>query len=96
MLEARSDMDHINGLAARNAGRWESLEMEVYVEINRALFEKRVKFDVCADPSTYGGHPPHTSVPPPLTHIATRPPSLYQRRVVQAKTRPRRSYTHGR
>ena len=64
VLEARSDMDHINGLAARNAGTWESLEMEVYFEINRALFEKCVKFNVCADPSTYGGHPLHTSVPP--------------------------------
>ena len=55
-----------------------------------------VKFNVCADPSTYGGHPLHTSAPPRLDHIASRPPSLYQRRVVQAKTRPRRSYTHGR
>ena len=60
------------------------------------LYSRSVKFNVCADPSTYGGHPLHTSAPPPLTHIATRPPSLYQRRVVQAKTRPRRSYTHGR
>ena len=96
VLEARFDMDHIGGLCARNAGRWECLEMELYFEINRALFAKCTKFNVCADPSTYGGHPLHASAPPHLTYIATRPPSLYQGRVVQAKTRPRRSYTHGR
>ena len=86
-------MDHIGGLCARNAGRWECLEMELYFEINRALFAKCTKFNVCADPSTYGGHPLHASAPPHLTYIATRPPSLYQGRVVQAKTRPRRSYS---
>ena len=49
--------------------------MEVYFEINRALFEKCVKFNVCADPSTYGGHPLHTSAPPPI-NPHSHPPTL--------------------
>ena len=67
VIEARGDLDHVNGLASGNGNRWEALELDIYVQKQENIFRDRQKLFISADPSTYQGHhhkgsPPHPRI----------------------------------
>ena len=39
VLLARADLDHVNNLCERNAGRWEELELDIYVGNQKEVFD---------------------------------------------------------